>query len=112
MQRYLKERDHQSILVLHAKVAQKSYGNEKRFFCPPPCLYLYGKGWQKRKTLTNSEDSENGDTDVYPYAFVNIGSNETQSFQQLTFEEKQCSIQVRDLMLNVECDSFILLLFK
>ena len=51
-----------TVMCLHAAVAQKSYGSEKRFLCPPPIVHIQGPVWQMRsQQLSMAVVSEQGD---------------------------------------------------
>lgn len=80
--RYLRERGDMMLVILHATVVQRSYATKKWFIFPPPCVYLLGDGWQrKREQLLRAGESEQG---AHLCAFIGMG-NSDQDMQQLDF---------------------------
>lgn len=63
----------------------KIFVHVSRFFCPPPCVYLMGSGWKKKKEQMERDGCS--EQESQPCAFIGIG-NSDQEMQQLNLEGK------------------------
>ncbi|KAI7901420.1 uncharacterized protein BX663DRAFT_514350 [Cokeromyces recurvatus] len=60
IQEYLVQNNgERTVIVLTSRVAQKSYGTEKRFLCPPPTTILKGANWWTSHNHGNLTDKSN-----------------------------------------------------
>ncbi|ORX87280.1 LAG1-DNAbind-domain-containing protein [Anaeromyces robustus] len=80
VEKYLKSKSKEFTIVLsHSKVAQKSYGSEKRFFCPPPSCKLYGNIWNFFN-INNTEILNNNKNDEHVLSLNNNKIYDDQSY--------------------------------
>ncbi|KAJ6519712.1 hypothetical protein C8R45DRAFT_952452 [Mycena sanguinolenta] len=84
-----------TVVCLHAAVAQKSYGSEKRFLCPPPVVHIEGPVWQmRRQELSMTVVSETGERSFEQKAPLDNNMTSSFKFLHVTGTAKAKSFQL------------------
>jgi recombining binding protein (suppressor of hairless) len=84
-----------TVVCLHAAVAQKSYGSEKRFLCPPPVVHIEGPVWQmKQQQLSMSVVPESGERSFEQKAALDANMTANFKFLHVTGTAKAKSFQL------------------
>ncbi|KZT75131.1 hypothetical protein DAEQUDRAFT_807376 [Daedalea quercina L-15889] len=84
-----------TVVCLHAAVAQKSYGSEKRFLCPPPVVHIEGPVWNlKSQQMAMAVVTENGDRTFEQKAPLDHNLNASFKFLHVSGTAKTKSFQL------------------
>ncbi|KZT05872.1 uncharacterized protein LAESUDRAFT_759772 [Laetiporus sulphureus 93-53] len=84
-----------TVICLHAAVAQKSYGSEKRFLCPPPVVHIEGPVWNmKTQQMAMAVVTETGERSFEQKAPLDHNLNASFKFLHVSGTAKTKSFQL------------------